>query len=211
MTSPTKTLEDLIKKFKGLDDKSLLNVIDNIAEYTVEAKEAISTIIEEEGGLENVKLRMKAEQEKEAEANRIRRLTQSLFEQNMQQTEILAKVTSSLLSEPEISELVAKTIADLEHEQADLKVKPRTILGGILGAAIGGTIGGVFWGASMIYSGRMIFFFVFGAGLLSYGLIRLFTNQSRKNVVVLLLAVASTLYALALGQILYEVIGYQGS
>jgi len=69
----------------------------------------------------------------------------------------------------------------------------------------------VFWGASMIYSGRMIFFFVFGAGLLSYGLIRLFTNQSRKNVVVLLLVVASTLYALALGQILYEVIGYQGS
>jgi hypothetical protein len=53
----------------------------------------------------------------------------------------------------------------------------------------------------------MFYILVIGLALLSYGLIRLFTKQSKANVVVLVATALSVIGALVMGQLLFEMYG----
>ena len=125
-------------------------------------------------------------------------------------SEIKNKIQYDYISETEIDELITKNINRIQEEKSDREIKPRTIFGGIIGGVIGGTIGGIIWGIQMIYSGHMLYIFGIGLVLLSYAFIRLFTKQSKKNIIVILITIISVIYALGLGQIIYELVGYQG-
>lgn len=62
----------------------------------------------------------------------------------------------------------------------------------------------------MIYSGHIFYLFAVGLVIISYGFIKFFTKQSKNNIVVLILTVASVFYALILGFYIYQMFGYRG-
>jgi hypothetical protein len=98
----------------------------------------------------------------------------------------------------------------IEAEKKDVEIKTSTYIGSILGGFIGGTIGGILWGLQLIYSGHIFYLFAVGLGIISYGFIKFFTKQSKNNIVVVILTVASVFYALILGFYIYELFGYRG-
>ncbi len=205
------TTQQLVQKYEDLEDLELMVIHHNIEEYAPEAKEALSRIIKNRGGLDRLQLRLRSIEERETEIARIRSETEKLFKRKATLTEISAQITPLLLTHIEKDRLIARTISALELEVADTTIKPRTVVGGIMGGLIGGTIGGIVWGLQLIYSGHMMMILAIGMVMLSYAFIRLFTRQSKKNKVVLLITALSSVYALVLGQILFEIIGYQGS
>jgi len=94
-------------------------------------------------------------------------------------------------------------------EVEDKKIKPRTVIGSIIGCIVAGLIGGTLWGLQMIYSGRIFYILLIGLVLLCYGIIKISTKQTKKNTVVLIATVISVVLSLLIGQLLYDIIGYQ--
>jgi hypothetical protein len=116
-------------------------------------------------------------------------------------------VKSDILSDEEKGQIIREKYDELSRTREDEKIKPRTIIGSIVGGGIGSIIGGGLWGLQMIQMHRMFYILVIGLAILSYGLIHLFTKQSKANVVVLIATVLSVIGALVIGQLLFEMYG----
>src|SRR5206468_1494662 len=82
------------------------------------------------------------------------------------------------------------------------KIKPRTIFGSIIGGTIASLIGGVLWGLQLIQMHRMFVILGIGIALLSYGIIKFSTKQSKENIIVLIATVISTGAAIFIGQLI---------
>jgi hypothetical protein len=117
----------------------------------------------------------------------------------------MEKIQTKNIDSLELERLIEEVSESIQSEEADLKVSSRTIFGGLFGGFIGGTIGGILWGLQMVFSKHIFYIFGFGLVILSYAFIRLFTKQSKKNIVILVMTCISVLYALFLGQVIYEI------
>ncbi len=201
------TIEELTKKYKEYSDEELIEIHEKVDEYSNEAKIAIENVIVSIGGIDKLKERINKQNEIQTEIQKIEEQTTSLYYQNKSKENILSEISYDLISENQFYEIIEETINKLEKDKEDKKIKPKTIIGGIIGGFLGGTIGGIIWGLQMIHSGHIFFILGFGLVILSYALIRLFTRQSKKNIVVIIMTIISVVYALILGQILYEIFG----
>jgi hypothetical protein len=128
----------------------------------------------------------------------------------MTKNDINQWLTSEILSPDEIQQIIETTSAEIEVIKKDLEIKPSTIAGSILGGIIGGTLGGILWGLQIIYSGHIFYIFTIGLGIISYGVIKFFTKQSKNNIVVFIITILSVIYALILGFYIYRLFGYHG-
>lgn len=203
-------LEELIERYKLSSDTELLNIYNNKDGYTAEAKNALEIVIKEKGGIDFLKNRHQNFIDIEYEKLNVKNLILKLNTEKFTQEEIKHKIESNKLSSLEIDEILMTTFQEIEKEEKDLQIKPKTIFGSIVGGIIGGTIGGILWGLQMIYSAHIFYIFAFGLAVISYGTIKIFTKQSRNNVVVLLSVILSVIYALFLGFYLYHLFGYRG-
>ena len=97
----------------------------------------------------------------------------------------------------------------MQLEVEDKKIKLRTVVGGIIAGGVASIIGGILWGLQMIYSGRIFYIFFFGLIILCYGLIKIATRQTGRNTFILIATIISIILAILIGQLLYEIIGYQ--
>ena len=203
-------IQDLVKKYECMSDIELLDIFEQVDDYSDEAKQALMLVLNKNGGLNNLKERLKKEHEINEEYERIQNETIELYNQGVKKDDIFKSIHSELISKTELEELLSNTLDAIKEEKADKKIKPRTIIGGLIGGAIGGTIGGILWGFQMIYSGYMFYIFGVGLLLLSYAFVRWFTKQSKRNIAVIVITIISVVYALGLGQLIFEIIGYKG-
>lgn len=204
------SVEELVKTYQDHTDEELLTIHHQIDGYTTEAKKALNIILSQRGGLEKIQQEFNAKNEFAKEVRRIQHETRKLYERKNTIEIIVARIDSALLSHEEITDAVISAIDIIEREHDDQKVKPRTIIGGVIGGLIGGTLTGVIWGVQMIYSHRIFAIFAIGVVAINYACIVLFTKQSKKNPVVYLFLVISSVYTFFLGGILYEIFGYLG-
>lgn len=203
-------LEELIERYRSSSDTELMNIYNNKEGYTDEAKKALDLVIAEKGGIESLKKRHQNFIEIEEEKYNLKKEILKLNSEKLNKEEIKSKITSNKLSYEETMEIFSKTLQEIEVEEKDIEIKPKTIIGSILGGIVGGTIGGILWGLQMIYSAHIFYIFGFGLIVLSYGTIKLFTKQSKKNLAVFVITILSVIYALILGFYLYDLIGYRG-
>lgn len=115
-----------------------------------------------------------------------------------------------MLPSEEIREIIEVSCNKIEASRKDEEIKPATFIGSITGGIIGGTIGGILWSLQLIYSGHIFYLFAIGLVIISYGVIKLFTKQSKNNTIVLIFTITSVIYALVLGFYLYGLFGYRG-
>lgn len=201
------TLEQLIDKFHGYSDEELFNVYDQLDGYTDTGKQAFEIAVEKRGGLDYLKDKTTRMAETKAEISKVKSEVRDLLQLGVAKTEIIDRVEIHSVTKDKLLEIINEVSAALANDESDRKIKPRTILGGIIGGIIGGTLGGILWGIQMVYSKQMFFIFGIGLVLLSYGSIKLFTRQSKKNAAVMVITIVSVLYALLLGQVIFEVFG----
>ncbi|MBL1219540.1 hypothetical protein JET18_01755 [Chryseobacterium sp. L7] len=192
-------LDELIERYSQYSDTELMEVYLNKNGYTSDAKEALDIVIEKKGGIQSLKERYDKIIEKEIEKARINNDAAQLYQKGMTKNDINRNLTSEILSPDEIRQIIETTSTNIEAEKKDLEIKPSTFVGSILGGIIGGTIGGILWELQIIYSGHIFYIFAIGLGIISYGFIKLFTKQSRNNIVVFIITILSVIYALILG------------
>jgi hypothetical protein len=203
------TRQDLINTYTSFSDDELLEAYHNPDDYTTEAKEVLTLIIENRGGIENLLTKERLQNaiflETESIKQQVRRLRTPEVD-----VEFLNKVIKSeKLDESKKLFIIKQTFDEITHEFEDKKIKPRTLFAGGLAAGVASLIGGILWGLQMMWSGRIFAIFLVGLVLLCYGLIRLFTKQSHKNIAVIILTTISVVIALIIGQLMFVTFGRQ--
>lgn len=201
------TTKDFISQYENCSDAELYGMYRSLPDYSEDAQQALKKVIEKRGGIKKLAERHEQELTIQNEKERIRHETSRLFvkESNLQFLKDL--IQSNILSPEETQQLIETTYVQLKAEKEDQKIKPRTVFGSLIGGAIGSIVGGVIWGLQMIQMHRMFLVLVAGLALISYGLIRLFTKQSKANRAVVIATVLSVAGALIIGEILYENFG----
>lgn len=202
------TLHEIIERYQKYSDEELMEVYLKIDEYTDIGKEALKIVLKDKGGIDSLKERLEKQSDFNNEISKIRQEIFELKNQGKNASDIEENIKANHVNLNHIDKIIKDATNEFELEKSDRKIKPRTIIGSILGGIIGGTIGGIIWGVQMIFSNHIFLILVFGLAMLSYALIRLFTRQSKNNLVVLVMTVISVIYALLLGQVVYEIFGY---
>ena len=203
-------LEELIERYQSSSDLELMKIYNNKDGYTDEAKKALDIVIAEKGGIASLQERHQNFIEIKEEKDHLKKEILKLNSEKLNKEEIKNKISCNKLSDKETLEILNQTLQEIEVEEKDVEIKPKTIIGSVLGGIIGGTIGGILWGLQMIYSAHVFYIFAVGLFLISYGTIKLFTKQRKKNLVVFAITIISVIYALILGFYLYDWIGYRG-
>lgn len=204
------TIAELVSRYQNFTDKELLEVKSKIDEYSDEAKEALKIVLSKRGGIENINDRLEKEWKITHETTITKTEIISLIQQGYNKDKIKLKLIVEYLSPEQLDSIIEETHLEYDRENEDKKIKIRTFFGSILGAFIGGTIGAVAWGLSMLYTGRMYYMLALGLGAFNYIIIRIFTNQSKKNLMVFVFTMISLVYVLLLGQFIFELADYWG-
>ncbi len=203
-------LEEIVERYQKYSDEELLDVYSKIDEYSDEGKEALKIVLKSKGGIDNVKKRIAKQLEIDKEVERIRAEIKELLIQGRNTIQINENIAINNITKTQLEEIIKEVSAELEFDKSDKQIKPRTIIGSIIGGFIGGTIGGIIWGVQMVHSNHIFLILGIGLAMISYAFVRLFTQQSKKNIIVLVMTVVSVIYALILGQLIFEAFGYVG-
>ena len=209
MKPSTVNPQALINTYTEFSDEQLVETYHNLGDYTIEAKEALAFVIKSRGGIENLLEKERLQKVVFAETERIKQAVRRLRTPEVDLEFLNTMVESEILDEAQRQFVIKQTFEEITQEWEDLKIKPRTIIGGGLAAGIASLIGGIFWGLQMMWSGRIFAIFFIGLVLLCYALIRFATRQSHKNTAVLIFTAISVVIALVIGQLMFEIFGRQ--
>ncbi len=197
------TTDDFILQYEAYTDEDLHAVYEHIDDYSPEAQEAFKIVIQKKGGLEKWLGHIQETQIYFAETMRISREAAGMAIKNVDTDFIRTIVSSKILPPEEVDKVITQALEQVALHKEDRKIKPRTIIGSVLGVIVAGIIGGIGWGLKEVYAPdiylKIQLLLVAGLILLSYGIVKAFTRQSKGNVVVLIATVLSVILSILLG------------
>ncbi|MCH5718139.1 DUF1827 family protein [Niabella hibiscisoli] len=203
------TYQELVNNYNNYSDEQLLEVYDRLGDYSSEAKEALFYIVKGRGGID-ILLKNKEEKLRDtAEIERIQEEVMALKKVPFDLDFLSQSISSDSLNEAQIKDVIQNALEEKSRDIEDRKLKPRTFIAGIPAAILATILAGIMWGLQLMWSGRMFLIILIGVILLCYGTIKAFTKQSYKNAAVITLTIISTLMALLMGQVMFEVFGRQ--
>lgn len=204
------TIKDFTKQFESYSDYELYKAANNASGYTPEAQEAISIVVNKRGGLTKIMERLEQAKSIAVEMDRVEKEVHGLTTLETDLDFVKKLVQSHILSADQLNETIEKAYAYAQKQLKDKAVTPNTILGSILGCGIAGIIGGILWGLQLIYSNAVFSILAIGLFLLCFFIIKLITKKSFKNTSVFVATIAAVILSVAIGQLLYMLIGYRG-
>ncbi|GGB03772.1 hypothetical protein [Puia dinghuensis] len=197
------TKQDFILRYEALSDFELYGIYIQKFDYSPEAQEAVIHVIGERGGAEQVLARVKEEDNRVAEATRIASMTAMMSHKEFDDELIQKKMSSTVLSPEEVRGIVDQTLAQTAVEKQDRSIGTRTVIGSLLAIPIAGVAGSILFGLQLSYAPtidlKIILILYFGVLLICYGIVRLFTRQSKRNRVVILATALSFVLAFLIG------------
>jgi hypothetical protein len=197
-------VEDHLSKYEAYSDEELYRVYMERDDYSEEANEALKIALDRRGGLGTMMSRLQEKEEKILEAEKIRLQTAKLFVPGKDASLLFNIISSDILTPDETHDIIERKYDELNAWHRDRAVNARTIYGSIAGSLLGSVIGGVLLGLQMIQLDKIFYLLIAGLFLLSYGLVRLFTRQSRANFVVYLSTILSVVAAVIIAHFIYE-------
>lgn len=206
------TEEELKTQYEAYTDSELLDLYHNLEGYSAQAAAAVNMIIEKRGGLDALQARVQVHRTTETEKLRIEWEVKALSRKGVDIDFLKSTISSKILPAEEVCAIIDVAGRQLSIEKEDQQIKPRTIIGGLAGTLTASIIGGILWGLKLIYQGqgldhKVSALLAVGLALVCYGIIRLFTRQSRRNIMVLIFIGLSVLASIFIGLTLYRVIG----
>lgn len=200
------TIEDFVDQYKHYTDEELMAIHINLDGYSQEAQEALNLVIGSKGGMEALVQRLEQKKIVEREIQRIRKETASFGGRGVDATFIKQVTSSEILPAEKVTEIIETQYAAVEIELEDKKIKARTIIGSLIGAVIASVVGGVLWGLVMIYAPTISIYItlllLIGLTLLCYGVIKVSTKQTKRNIIVLIATIISIILAIFIGSLL---------
>ena len=200
------TVADFKLKYAAASDEDLYDIQANPESYSAEAVEAAKVVIEDRGGLTAIENKLAARHQVRAEANRIRHEVEGLFKPAIDDAFLMKMITSEILTPEQVHEVVNRKLVQLRAEHTDTTIKPRTVYGSLLGLVVASLVGGILI-ILLLDQKRIPLFLLMGIFALNYGIIKLMTRQSHKNVIVLIASVFSVALSYLVAMIIASVIG----
>ncbi len=202
------TTDEFIVQYQAYTDEDLHTVYEHIDDYSPEAQEAFKIVIQKKGGLEKWLDRIHQKQVYAAEVTRIGREAAGMAMKNIDVDFIRTIVTSKILPPEKVNEVITQAVGQAALHKEDIKIKPRTIIGSLLGVIVAGVIGGIGWGLNLFYAPgidlKIELLLLAGLILLCYGIVKTFTRQSKKNVIVIIATTLSVIFAIVLGMLISD-------
>ena len=204
------TVEDFLSQYEAYSDEQLIGIHSDIENYNPEAGKAVNMLIDKRGGLEATLQRVRQNQTIEAEKARIRFEAKTLAAKGIDPAFIKGTaMPSTILTSEQVTDVLDTALTEHQIEADDKKIKPRTIYGSLLGGILASLIGGSLWGGQLLLAGgyidlKITLLLLTGLFLVCYGIIKLATKQSKKNMAVLIATITSVLVSIFIGHILFS-------
>jgi hypothetical protein len=202
--------KDFISKFEKYNHDELFEIYSNWGNYSDEAREAFNIVISNKGGVENLIAQQAEKQMLLNEANKIQKAAVELSISGSDNSFAKQMIHSDLLPQEKVNEIIDSSFYSTEQEKEDIKIKPRTIYGSIVGGVIASMVSGLLWGVLLIYSEKILVFLLIVPALICYWIIKAFTKQSKNNILVLIATIIAICAAVLIGNVLLNIVGYQG-
>lgn len=201
------TVEDFVSKFESYTDVQLMEIYSNPSGYSAEAQQALAKVVATKGGIDKLAQRIADQQAVLNERNRINNVVAQALKDGTGAGLLKGVYSSDLLDANEIDAIIDFQAVEFEKAKKDESITQRTIIGSLFGVLISGTVGGILWGVLMIYSQRVFFLFFAALVCFCYWIIKLFTKQSRRNIVVIIATIIAALIVGVLGELIFELFG----
>jgi|SRR3954470_4030760 len=167
-----------MSSYKKYTNKDLIDIYESHKAYSGVVKdEELKTEIEARGGLEALVKFPK-------EINRIIHETNEFIKDRYTSEQIIKKIKSDILTASQMQAVISQQILVLNERERDQKITSKTIIGSLVGMILSIALSLIIWFISFFYLHYMPFILLPGMGILSYFIIKLFTKQSRDNVIV---------------------------
>ncbi len=202
------TTEEFVLQYEAYTDEELYKVYHNIDDYSSEAKDALEIVIKKKGGMEQFLDRMNEKATYAAEINRIGREVVTMSRKSVDVDFMRTIISSKILPPEKVNEIITQASGLVALEKEDKKIKPRTVVGSVLAVIVATAIGGTGWGLKEIYAPdidlKIQLILLVGVVLICYGIVKKFTGQSKKNVVILIATILSVVLSIGLGWLIAD-------
>lgn len=201
------SIAELTLKYGNYSDEELFEIHQQVDSYSDDAKEALDTVIANRGGMSRLTQVIANKHLVDEEIRRISNETAEFGLKGIDASFIKTVTKSEILSEEQIKEVIEKKYLEVENEIRDKAVDSKTVAASFIGEIIASIISGAIYGVIIIQLSK-IPIFLFALVLLScYGIVILTTGKSKHNSAVFITTFISFLFALAIGQIIFQIAG----
>lgn len=174
----------------------------SMMDYSGKLSDDLSLEIERRGGMLVFKEKIHREEIYQREVSRVRKEVRMLAAKETEPEFIMKLVSSDILTETEMNELVRSTYSDHMALLQNKAITPKTFTGSIIGGIAGTIVSGMLMWKVLGNEVWYMLYLLVPAYWLNYGIIYLITRQTRSNFIIFLTAfiatITSALFALFL-------------
>lgn len=195
---------DFVSRYEKLTDDELLNIYNDIGDYSEEAKKALAIVIERRGGEEKLVQQGKVQAIYNEELTRVIAELNTIFIPGTDISFYKKMITSDVLSSAQLDLAIEEAFFLVRAAKLDREVKPDTIVKSIVAGTIAAVVCGVLYGLHLIFSERIFVILIIGQAILCYAIIKLFTRKSYNNLAVFVASAIAFLASFGIGTAVYE-------
>jgi hypothetical protein len=199
--------EDLVKQYDKLTDEELFSNYKQLDTFSIDGQNALSEVIDKKGGIERLTNYIDNKAAFDKEKARITLETKEFAKVGSDIEFIKKTTTSSLLDVDTTNKIIEDAFNQASLEQQDRQVGPKTISGSIFGGLLASAIGGTILGVWLIQTHHLFYISLALQAFLSYLIINRITKQSKNNSAVFIATGISTLFAIGLGFLIFNIFG----
>ncbi|WP_341902442.1 hypothetical protein [Fluviicola taffensis] len=186
-------------KYTKFSDEDLFESYQTTLDYSGKVNNELILEIERRGGLDQLKKNIELKERFPLEMKRIYKIVVQMRLHGKNLEVIQSEITSDLIPSEELTEIIAKQFNSIEAHEKDLSIHWGIIIRTLVGIVIASLINTLIWFYSIVYSGHMFFILIPGFVLISYGILKLLTGKSSRNVIVYLGTFFSVLVGVIIG------------
>ncbi len=204
------TVNDFIAKYESYSDEELYVIYRTMDNYSEEAREALTIVIDKKGGLASLTERLQAKAVIADEKQRIAREATKLGLGGVDASFIKNTTSSAILSEEEVNAIIDTNAGKASLIVEDRKVNSDTVVKSIVGCVVASLAGGIFASLQFVYFGATSAIMIIGTALICYGVVKLVTKKSFNNTAVFVSSFLAFMLSYLLGYLALFIFGYQG-
>lgn len=193
--------------YESFSNEELIEAYKSMVAYSGEPSKEMLDIIAKRGGMDAFKRKIEEVKTIEAERKRIAHEVFSLCGPGADVELVTKLITSDIIAKKELDEFVRFKFFEFQSILHDKAITKKTITGSLIGGLVACVVGAVVWcllfqylPPIFLYAYIVVIYFV------DYLVISLITQQSRKNMIVFIIAFLSTIASIILGVYLLKTI-----
>ena len=188
--------------YTSFSDREILEAYESMLDYSGKAEDAILFEISARGGLNLIKQKEEERLRKPRELHRIQQEVEKLMRQRSDESQIRERITSKVLTSFELDAAIQSAILLAKSNIKDSKISSRTNLGSLIGMTIATCVGVGIMLLCIAQTNDVKVAARLSTFPIAYGIIYLFTRQSKNNLVVFLASFLSAFLSIVIGLIL---------